>query len=191
MGAAHVFQYRRTDPVTYLREEEYADNAIIYGETPKFTSGTDEAVWQIKLVSFENGEVVTTFADHGKYNNVWDDRASYFPQLPITGPGFPADNITVSTTPGLTGPGTHYPVTINNLTWTALPTQASQQVIGIFNDTGEKIKVNFSDKGPGNFIGTPVAYQTAKAYDVQNSVVIWAMSENPVAVDLDVEIISG
>jgi len=189
MGVNYVNHFRRHgDPVMYTKEDEYAGNARIYGETPEFTTGDDEEKWQIKLVSYESGVIITTFANSGKYNTAWADRAIYFPQLPITGPDFPSDPNGSSEKPGLTGPAVYTAVTINPTTWTALPSLANRQTISFRNNTGETCRVNFTQ--PAGFLGTQVLDNETKAYDIQESVIVYVKSELNTVV-IDVEEIAG
>lgn len=65
-----------------ILEDRAIPGCTYFGITPKFTTLTSEAQWQIQRTTFDGVNIKIEFADHGKYNNVWDDRSSYFPACP-------------------------------------------------------------------------------------------------------------
>lgn len=182
-GARHVDKNVRADPVMYYKEAEYAGNAIFYGRTPGFDVLDSDEKWQIKLVTYEGGEIITRFANAGKYNCSWDDRATYFSSiLPIVGPDFPADS-TISgevTISGLNIGGRVSEVAINDTTWTAVPASplSDRNALSIQNYSGVEIKINYDLTGPlpAGYTGTPIANNAERFYDVTDNVIIYAKS---------------
>lgn len=75
---ATVDIYRRNDPVALLKRDCPQGNVEIIGIASTHTSLTSEAEWQIKRVVTVSGVETTEFADHGKYNQVWDNRLDLF-----------------------------------------------------------------------------------------------------------------
>ena len=79
MGAAYVDILRRGDPVKQIKED-FADlTSVIIGLTPKMTTATSAAQWQLRRIEKKDGVITTLFANHAKYNTVWDDRLTYCP----------------------------------------------------------------------------------------------------------------
>ena len=54
------------------------------GESFDSAALTSEAKWSIKRVTVEGNEVVTQFVNDGKFDQIWDNRASLFPPIPFT-----------------------------------------------------------------------------------------------------------
>jgi hypothetical protein len=102
MGAAHVDIYRRVDPVQYLLEDRSDASCIYLGQTPSFNTATSEPQWQIWRITYANGILETKYANHGKYNCVWDTRTMYFDPCPAGGTPIPgATDTNVVTTPNI------------------------------------------------------------------------------------------
>jgi len=45
---------------------------------------TSAAIWQVKRIAIVGNETITQFANDGKYDQIWDDRTTFFPELPFT-----------------------------------------------------------------------------------------------------------
>jgi hypothetical protein len=123
---------------------------------------------------------VTTYANDGKYNAVWDNRASYFPAL--IGPDPPADSIAVTGTLGLTGlsvGGMVTEVSINDTTWTALPAAAllNRNALSIQNVSITNIKLNYSNTVPG-FVGVLLTPGAERMYAITDSILMYAKTES-------------
>ncbi len=66
----------------FILEDNSTPGCVYEGITPDFSTATSEAKWQIQRTTYTGDEKVITFANLGKYNNVWDDRVSYFGACP-------------------------------------------------------------------------------------------------------------
>ena len=77
-GRQVVDRLRRVDENHFLLVD--ATSRITYeGRTDNYLDpDTSKAIWQIKRTAFTNGAWETTYADSGKYNCIWNDRADYF-----------------------------------------------------------------------------------------------------------------
>lgn len=69
-------------------------------------------------------------------------------------------------------------VTINNLTWTALPATplANRNALVIQNRSGQLIKLNYSS-GVSGFTGVAVDHHGERSYDMGASIILYAKSE--------------
>lgn len=95
MGKAHVDILRRSDPVMYVLEDRSQFDRVIIGQTPDQGTPTAEKSWQLRCYYFDGNVISTVFANHEKYNQVWDDRVNLFSFLP---PGQPYPGMVVSGT---------------------------------------------------------------------------------------------
>lgn len=178
MGTAgrQVDIQRRTDEVLYFLKDKVAYNIAYYGRTEGFESETDEPVWQIKRVTLDAlGLETTTFANHGKYNCVWDDRVGYFDAepAPIDDPGVV---ITGEITPhGLTIAGRITEVALDSTTWTPLPAVAltDRNAFSLQNRSGIEIKLQFNPLTVG-YVGITVPDGYERAYDITDQIIIYA-----------------
>lgn len=177
MGAGHVDIYRRADPVMYILEDRGATDRIIYGRTPKFSTATSADQWQISCLYYDNGVFKTIFANDAKYNAVWDDRAGYFSSLP---PGDPIPGVSFTGTfspSGLQNGGLVTIVTVNNLTWTAVPATplSNRNAISVVNRSGQEVKINYSS-GIAGYVGVPVDNNSERFYDIKDSIILYVKS---------------
>lgn len=92
MGVNYVDTHFRTDVIQRKLEDTSTTGVIYVGLTPDFSTPEDRPLWQIQRKTYRsNGVTETLYADYGKYNNSWADRASYFPALPGDLAEFPSD----------------------------------------------------------------------------------------------------
>lgn len=105
----------------------------------------------------------------------------------------PIPNIrtTSVSTSGLSIAGRFTEVTINTVTWTALPLVplANRNAICIQNISGENIKLNY-DSGVAGFVGTKMAPDSERFYDITDSIVLYAKSETTDGVTIGIEELS-
>lgn len=183
-GAAHVEHVVRSSPIIQVIEDRWSDNSSVYiGKTPLFTTATTEAKWQIERQTFDGSRIITEFANHGKWCNVWDDRATYFG--PPGGVNFPGDvtisgSITGEFTPvGLTKAGKFRKVTLNDTTWTAVPATplTNRNTIKFLNRTPFEVYINFAPTEPiyDGMLVTP--NDGTLSYPVRDTIVLYAMFE--------------
>lgn len=85
----------RTEEVLFFVEDKASVNVTYYGRQELFLAPTDlvtaldqRPIWQIRRVTTDGNEQRTLYANDGKYNCKWSDRALYFP-APPAGPGVP------------------------------------------------------------------------------------------------------
>lgn len=65
-----------------ILEDRSVPGCVYYGITPLFDTATSDNKWQIMRTTYDGSDLVTLFANDGKYNAIWDDRASLFPACP-------------------------------------------------------------------------------------------------------------
>lgn len=184
-GVPQVELIRRTDPIFYIIEDRWSDVSSVYeGMTPGFATPTSEAKWLIKRQTFDGSKIVTEFANLGKWNNIWDNRASYFG--PPGGTPFPYNSVSISgsvtgvfTPQGLSIAGKMTPVTLNSATWTALPATplTNRNAIRIQNQSAIEIKTQYDNTTVG-YVGIIVSANGSDAYDIKENIVIYAKSAN-------------
>lgn len=70
-------------------------------------------------------------------------------------------------------------VTLNDTTWTALPSSAlaNRNAISIQNSSAINIKINYSS-GVSGYVGMTVGAGTERAYDITDNIVVYAKSES-------------
>jgi len=182
-GAAYVEHLRRTDPILYILEDRWSDNSSIYiGKTPDFGTSTADALWQIERRTYDGSKITTQFANVGKWNCVWDDRASYF-----GAPGgveFPGELTgTIDAEPsGLKNGGRFTVVPIVEGSWTALPVVplTDRNHISILNPSTFEARLNFDYTGPlpAGYEGMPLfANSGERRYDIKEYILIYAKAE--------------
>lgn len=189
-GSAHVEHLRRNDPILFIIEDRWTDTSSVYiGKTPLFTTSTSEPLWQIERQTFDGSKIVTEFANHAKWNCIWDNRAAYF-----GAPGgvtFPGETVTGVLYPsGLRVAGKVTKMLIGNSTWVELPTTplANRNAISIQNQSTQEIKINY-DIGVATFEGMSIPPGGERFYDITDSISIYAKSASG-NVDILVEEIS-
>lgn len=81
------------------------------------------------------------------------------------------------TAQGLQNGGIVTEVTINETTWTALPSTplADRNALRIQNRSGQEIKLNYSDSVSG-YVGVYVENGSDQFYDISDSIIIYAKS---------------
>jgi hypothetical protein len=172
-----------------IREEETEPGCLFVGMTPNRTTGTDETKWQIKRVTYENGEIVTLYANNGKWNNVWDNKETYFPSCNPDGP-FPADSVITGEVQlvGLSTEGrvTHVPIT--NAAWTPIPAAAlgGRQSIALQNFTGGDVRLNWDNTKPLTE-GVILANGNERYYTVAEGLTLYAVHTSLVAATIIAE----
>lgn len=191
MGRSQSDKQRRTDEVMYFVEDVAAGNIHYYGRTDTFAGLTSEAIWQIKRVYRSGDDIITTYANDGKYNCVWDDRATYFPAavagapylgnilLDEDGNPYSSSNpldVTANFS-GLKTGGLVTEVTLSSVAWTALPATAlvNRNAMCIQNISAVEIKLNYAT--PGGYTGVVVPTGTERFYDITDSIVIYARAQ--------------
>lgn len=159
----------RTDEVMYVHKDVVAYNIVYYGRTDFFIPDASDSapIWQIKRVTSVAGIQTTEFAQVGKYKCKWTDRYTYFsPDPPAEAdPGI----IVTSTVSGLTIAGRVTLVTLNALTWTALPDipqLALRNAIRIQNQSATEIRLNYDPLIPG-YEGVWVKPNGETYYDIR------------------------
>lgn len=173
----HVEKMVRADPIYYIIEDRWTDVSSVYiGMTPLFTTLTSEPLWLIERQTFDGTKIVTEFANVGKWNCIWDNRASYF-GAPGGSP-FPAMTVSGSFTATLSGlniAGRLTEVALNAVTWTALPAAplANRNAMGIQNQSGTEIKLNYSNTEP-LYKGVIVGAGSERYYDIKDTITVYA-----------------
>lgn len=178
-GAAHVELLRRTDPILYIIEDRWSDTSCIYiGKTPAFDTLTSQSKWQIQRVTFDGTKLVTQFGNNAKFNCIWDNRASYFG--PSGGIPIPGDVVSGSfTLSGLNIAGKISEVTLDALSWTALPAVplVNRNAMSIQNQSLIEIKLNYDNLEPG-YVGVKLGSNAERYYDIKDSIVIYAKAQS-------------
>lgn len=185
----HVDRKVRTDEVLYILEDSPSGNVHYTGRTNIFGGATSDDIWQIKRTYRVGNLLITDFADYGKYNCVWDNRATYFaaaasgqpyigqPLLDELGfpfsPSNPLD--VVSSFSGLRNGGLITEQGINAVTWTALPTVnlVGRNAICIQNNSVVEIKMNYRSNVVG-YVGIVIPAQSERFYDITDAISIYA-----------------
>lgn len=174
-GRSVADRQRRVDEVFFFLEDRPAINVLYLGRTDKFDADKSKPVWQIKRISrsvAEGNIQRTMFANDGKYNAVWDDRATYFP---AAGNGAPLLGDYGSSQPsGLTTGGRVTVVTINAVTWTKLPATAltNRNAIAIQNTAGVEIKLNY-DNTVATYTGVVIPVGGERMYDITDQIDVY------------------
>jgi hypothetical protein len=132
--------FRRTDFVGLVREDRSETGCVIIGQTHLHNALDSQPVWQLRRLSYvAPGVLSTEYADHGKYNQVWDNRVAIFGPCPpgaIEVPGYPPTTVPFHTAVGtivtdgteqtvatfLVPAGTNRSLTVGNITTTATGT---------------------------------------------------------------------
>ncbi len=77
-------EHVRTDEVK-LYKRDNASSVIMYeGRAVHMGVTTGQNLWQISRTLTQGTEITRTFADDGRYTQVWDSRASLFPSADLT-----------------------------------------------------------------------------------------------------------
>ena len=181
IGSAHVEKYTRTEPVLYILEDRWSDTSSIYiGKTPKFGESTANPKWQIERRTYDGTRITTEFANVGKYNCIWNDRALYFGAP--GGVAYPGDTVsgTIDAEPsGLRNGGKVTIVPIVEGSWTALPATplTDRNAICIINDSTFEAKVNYDYTAalPAGYEGVSIrANGGERQYDIKEYIPIYA-----------------
>lgn len=174
-GPNQVDHQVRTEEVFLKRQANFQPNVTYYGRTPLFTTLDSETKWQIWRVTYSGGLWEVKYANNGKYNCSWDDRASYF-DAPPASQDPPGTTVTGTFTPsGLHNAGRISSVAIDDTSWTPLPATplAGRNAISIQNRTGVQIALQYDPSTPGYF-GVLMPDQFERQYDVTDAIVIYA-----------------
>lgn len=69
-------------------------------------------------------------------------------------------------------------VTVNDATWTAIPTTAlaNRNAISIINRSGQQVKINYSPSIIG-YVGVPIDNGSERFYDISDSIVVYCKSQ--------------
>ena len=190
-GAAAVDLWRRSDENGLYLVDYAQPNLIYYGITPLQNTSTLAPKWQIKRLSLQGTLRRVDYANGQKYNNIWDNRSTYFPPVPDNGErlpeyeeAFPSSGSSVSILSQRTAK-----VTVNNTTWTNLLAGfTNYNVVSVRNKTGVNCVVN-GDNAVIGVLGYPIDDQEELNYnEVSDSFVLYAKSTGA-NVDLDVEVL--
>lgn len=158
-GAAQVDIWRRGDENGQVLVDYVQPNLIYIGITPLQPTTGSETKWQIKRLSLVGTLKTVEYANHQKYNNIWNDRASLFPAPPIVDNGevlpeylqaFPdARDEAVSQRYQLV-------INVNSTTWTELSAGfTNYNQLSVRNKSGVDCVVNGDNTGPG-IVGYPL-----------------------------------
>lgn len=111
------------------------------------------------------------------------EEVSGLPAVRVTGTNF-SGSFSIS---GLKIGGRVTEVTLNNLTWTALPATplAQRNAINVQNVSGEEIKLNYNP-GQAGYVGVVVGSGSERSYDIQDDIILYAKSISSV-VTINVE----
>lgn len=180
MGYNTVDRLRRVDDNHFLLVDRVDSRTTYEGRCERFGEPTAAANWQIKRHCYTNDRWETTYANDGKYNCVWDDRATYF-DAPV-GPPPPEDSIAVTGKLGITGlsiGGLVTEVELNDTTWTELPAAAllNRNALSIQNTAPVNIKLNYSDTVAG-FVGVLLSPGAERMYAITDTILIFAKTES-------------
>lgn len=190
-GAAQVDIWRRSDENGIYLVDFAQPNLIYYGITPTQLTATDDCRWQIKRISLEGNIRRVDYANFQKYNNIWDDRASYFPAVPDNGEILPEyeEAFPSSTTSQQILSQRTIKVTVNSTTWTELTAAFTDyKVVSVRNKTGVACVVN-GDNTVIGVTGYPIDDDEELNYnEISSSFKLYAKSTG-VDVDLDVEVL--
>lgn len=172
--ARKVDYKNRVDEVVYFVHDRVAYNINYYGRTEFFDAADSDGVWQIKRVVTDGTVERTLYANFGKFNLRWDLRASYFPPPPAAA----GDPGTVTYPSGLRLEGRITRVTLNTLTWTALPPAAlvDRNTISIQNVSASEIRLQYDNTTVG-YEGVTVASGSERFYNITDAIPIYAKAQ--------------
>lgn len=193
-GPNQVDHQVRTEEVFLKRQANFQANVTYYGRTPLFTTLDSQTKWQIWRVIYSVGKWETTYANLGKYNCVWDDRATYF-DAPPPAEDPPGANVSGSFVPsGLRVAGRHSQVTIDDVSWTPLPAAplAGRNALSIQNNSGFELKINYLPAVlTVGYLGIKMAADFERQYDVKDTIEVFARAAAGAgSVILDIEELS-
>ena len=184
----------RTDPVTLIKRSCPQPNVEIIGIAIDTGVADDSPEWQIRRVYYLLGVEVTEFANKGKYNQKWSERATIF--TPVASEDNGKADYDVNVIGGVTGEfspsglkigGLVTVVNINNTTWTELPATAlaNRNAVGVQNDSGQEVKINYGS-GVAGYVGMIVADGSERTYDITDSITLYAKSKTgPVSLNVE------
>ena len=186
-GSAKVFQYRRSDPVSYLLQDFSTEGVRYWAETESFSAEKSQSVWQIRRETYQSdGTLTTIYANHGKYNSVWDNRAVYFPALPLDLAPFPDTQISASIGQidpiALSGPGLITVTDLVDFEWRPiipLP-QVGRKALNILNISGVGIVYNYTSN-PAVTTGYPLDPDVERNLDAEPTLILYARSTSGAA----------
>jgi hypothetical protein len=163
-------------------EENPANNVKYVGRARNHDASLSDACWQIVKYTYDGTIVRQSYANWGKYNHVWDDRASYFTGTlpdPPAGPSFPGEfTVSGSFTPsGLTIEGRITQVTIDDTGWVALPATplTARNHIRVDNFLGANdMLIQYADKnGPAITYGKTIPQGSWDGWDITDDIEIY------------------
>lgn len=124
----------RTDEVKEVITDDSSPGLTYVGRALIGTS-ISTAKWQISRTYVLNGETIKTFADEGKYTQVWNNRGSIFP--PVTPDPIQVNTITIK---GISTAAIEV-IDLDDVTWVlaetsgGLPKRANLSIQNISNNT--------------------------------------------------------
>lgn len=184
----------RTQEIRLLKYDDPFTNIRYTGRSSSMRGLDSQPIWQILRVykNCTTGVTVETHANMGEFNCVWDDRASYFtaavgdnscsisPSTSVSG------TLTVASHPqGLLKEGRHSFITVNAVSWTALPAVplADRNGVSIQNESGTAVRIRYLEGiGDLTWRGSRIPGNNGdRFYNVKDTIVLYAMAETGTA----------
>ena len=179
----------RTQEIKLIKYDDPFGNTRYTGRSSSIRGLDSEPVWQImrEHKNCVTGVTTETHANMGEYNCVWDDRVSYFPVAVGSDACsiFPAVSLSgsIATTPsGLRYEGKHSFVTINSVSWTALPAVplTNRNGVSIQNESLIDVRIRYLEGiGDPLWRGSRIFGNNGdRFYDVKDTIVLYGKSQS-------------
>lgn len=152
------------------------------GRSSSFLALDSQPLWQIlrEYKVCATGITVSTYANKGEFNAVWDDRANYFSaaigddDCPLEGTMAVTGTFSFSPS-GLQNGGLHSFVTLNDSLWLPIPATplANRNGISIQNESGIDIKYRYIDTDPV-WQGTRIGGNGGERFlDIKDTIILY------------------
>jgi len=178
--SVEVFQVRQQE-IKLIKYDMPEVNIRYTGRSASMRAADSDPVWQI-LLEVRSGDITTSnYALMGEFKCQWDLRSTYFSPAPTPDPLSPlGGTIAVSgtfTPSGLNIAGRITQVTLNAVTWTALPATplADRNALSIQNQSVIELKLHYDPTTVG-YVGVTVPVNGERFYEITDNIIMYAKS---------------
>lgn len=163
----------RHQEIKLIKYDDPFSNIRYTGRSSSMRGLDSEPIWQIlrEYKDCATGITVSTYANMGEFNCVWNDRTTYFPA--VTGSNACSlSNVSISgqvIVSGLSIGGKITYVTLNDTTWTKLPAVhlAERNAISIQNQSATEIKIEYDNTVVG-YSGVTIRPDGERFYEIRD-----------------------